>query len=84
MQNGSRKSCLFYIMLMKVLQQSEMYLPPKHEFLSLYTLPFLMYIDLRNKLTCVCSCDELVSLGQILLRTEQGIGNTVMNLVPVH
>lgn len=70
---------------MKVVQQSEMYLPPKNEFLSLHTLPFVMYIDLRNKLTSVYSCDELVSLGQILLRTEQGIGNTVINwMVPVH
>lgn len=46
-------------------------------FVSLYTL-CVMYIDVRNKLTLLCSCSELVILGPNV-SIELGAGTAIMN-----
>lgn len=46
-------------------------------FVSLSTL-CVMYIGVRNKLRPLCSCSELVILGQNV-RIELGAGTAIMN-----
>lgn len=73
----AKASCLFHMFDESTPVVIEVTCSFSKMFVSLSTL-CVMYIGVRNKLRPLCSCSELVILGQNV-RIELGAGTAIMN-----